>query len=124
MATFRTISARVSALITAPAIGIMLALAPAAFAEPEPAVDANTCPYRVTTPPAVDSSEVPEFGDPPAPLPVPAKPDPAAATITTANAALPDVNALPVRVGVGVVGAIVVFVLIMGARALNRRPQY
>jgi len=32
------------------------------------------CPYRETTPPAVDSSEVPESGDPPAPLPVPAKP--------------------------------------------------
>ncbi|MGB0435939.1 MAG: hypothetical protein ACPGIJ_03045, partial [Mycobacterium sp.] len=40
------------------------------------------------------------------------------------NAALPDVNALPVRVGVGVVGAIIVFTLIMGARAMNRRPQY
>ncbi|MCH9668407.1 MAG: D-alanyl-D-alanine carboxypeptidase, partial [Actinomycetia bacterium] len=52
-------------------------------------------------------------------------PDPAAAqTINTANAAVPDVNALPVRVGVGVVGAIIVFVLIMCARALNRRPQY
>ena len=42
-----------------------------AWADP---VDPNTCPYRVTTPPAVDSSEVPEAGDPPQPLPVPAKP--------------------------------------------------
>jgi len=74
MATFRTISTRVFALFTVPAIGIVLALAPAAVAEPDAAVDPNTCPYRVTTPPAVDSSEVPEFGDPPAPLPVPAKP--------------------------------------------------
>ncbi|MCV7347466.1 D-alanyl-D-alanine carboxypeptidase family protein [Mycolicibacterium rhodesiae] len=41
-----------------------------AWADPDP----NTCPYRVTTPPAVDSSEVPEAGDPPQPLPVPAKP--------------------------------------------------
>ncbi len=41
-----------------------------AWADPDP----NTCPYRVTTPPAVDSSEVPQAGDPPQPLPVPAKP--------------------------------------------------
>ncbi|GJF08608.1 D-alanyl-D-alanine carboxypeptidase [Mycolicibacterium cyprinidarum] len=73
MATLKTISARVSALVTVPVIGLMLALAPAATAEPNTAVDANPCPYQVTTPPAVDSSEVPEFGDPPAPLPVPAK---------------------------------------------------
>ena len=61
----------------------------------------------------------------PDPSLVAVKPEPAAAdTITTANAVLPDVNALPVRVGVGVVGAIIVFMLIMGARALNRRPQH
>jgi D-alanyl-D-alanine carboxypeptidase (penicillin-binding protein 5/6) len=34
----------------------------------------EACPYRVATPPAVDSSEVPTAGDPPAPLPVPATP--------------------------------------------------
>ena len=34
----------------------------------------DACPYQVSTPPAVDSSEVPEAGDPPQPLPVPAKP--------------------------------------------------
>ncbi len=45
-----------------------------AWAEPNGAPDPNTCPYRVTTPPAVDSSEVPQAGDPPQPLPVPAKP--------------------------------------------------
>ncbi|WP_445169092.1 D-alanyl-D-alanine carboxypeptidase family protein [Mycolicibacterium sp. Dal123E01] len=44
-----------------------------AIASADPA-DPNTCPYRVSTPPAVDSSEVPEAGDPPQPLPVPAKP--------------------------------------------------
>jgi len=44
-----------------------------ASAEPNAAPD-NTCPYRVSTPPAVDSSEVPTAGDPPQPLPVPAKP--------------------------------------------------
>ena len=51
-------------LITAPAV---------ASAEPNAAPDA--CPYRETTPPAVDASEVPKPGEaPPAPLPVPAKP--------------------------------------------------
>jgi len=59
-----------SALVTA----AMLALAPVAGAQPDPNLDANTCPYRVATPPAVDASEIPEVGDPPAPLPVPATP--------------------------------------------------
>jgi D-alanyl-D-alanine carboxypeptidase (penicillin-binding protein 5/6) len=45
-----------------------------AVAEPNASPDVNACPYRVTTPPAVDSSEVPTAGDPPGPLPVPAKP--------------------------------------------------
>lgn len=45
---------------------------PAASAEPNAAHD--TCPYKVTTPPAVDSSEAPQAGDPPLPLPVPASP--------------------------------------------------
>jgi D-alanyl-D-alanine carboxypeptidase (penicillin-binding protein 5/6) len=45
---------------------------PAASAEPNAAHD--TCPYQVSTPPAVDSSEVPQAGDPPLPLPVPASP--------------------------------------------------
>ena len=44
----------------------------AAGAEPNPAADPNSCPYKVSTPPAVDSSEVPKAGDPPQPLPVPA----------------------------------------------------
>lgn len=43
-----------------------------AVATADPAAD--NCPYRVTTPPAVDSSEVPVAGDPPQPLPVPASP--------------------------------------------------
>lgn len=43
-----------------------------AVATADPAPD--LCPYRVTTPPAVDSSEVPKAGDPPLPLPVPATP--------------------------------------------------
>ena len=44
-----------------------------AMASADP-VDPNTCPYKVSTPPAVDSSEVPIAGDPPQPLPVPASP--------------------------------------------------
>ena len=45
-----------------------------ATAEPNAAPEAGRLPYRESTPAAVDSSEVPEAGDPPAPLPVPAKP--------------------------------------------------
>ncbi|CAN5533477.1 D-alanyl-D-alanine carboxypeptidase family protein [soil metagenome] len=49
--------------------------------------------------------------------------DIAAVAATQAAALVPAVDAVPVRVGVGVVGSIVVFVLIMAARAVNRRPQ-
>ena len=35
---------------------------------------------------------------------------------------LPPEDATPVRVGVGIVGSLIVFALIMGARSLNRRP--
>lgn len=48
--------------------------APVAVAEPMNSTDPNSCPYRDSTPPAVDSSEVPTAGDPPQPLPVPASP--------------------------------------------------
>jgi serine-type D-Ala-D-Ala carboxypeptidase (penicillin-binding protein 5/6) len=41
-----------------------------------------------------------------------------------ASASLPDIDAMPVRVGVGIVGSIIVFGLILGARSLNRRPQH
>ena len=54
---------------------LFVAGAPAlAAADPVPAQDPNSCPYKVSTPPAVDSSEVPTAGDPPQPLPVPASP--------------------------------------------------
>ena len=49
-----------------------LVLATSAAADPAP--EPNSCPYKVSTPPAVDSSEVPTAGDPPQPLPVPASP--------------------------------------------------
>ena len=55
-------------MLTAPALLGM----PAAFAEP--AVVHDLCPFKVATPPAVDSSEVPQAGDPPLPLPVPPSP--------------------------------------------------
>ena len=45
-----------------------LLAAPIAGADP----GADPCPYRVSTPPAVDDSEVPKAGPPPQPLPVPA----------------------------------------------------
>jgi len=69
MATLRQATRRAAALAAA----FFLLGSPAlASADPDaPAADA--CPYKVTTPPAVDSSEVPESGDPPSPLPVPAK---------------------------------------------------
>ena len=49
---------------------------PAAFAEPGPGpgVVHDACPYKVATPAAVDSSEVPQAGEPPLPLPVPPSP--------------------------------------------------
>lgn len=45
-----------------------------AAAEPHAAPETPDCPYRITTPPAVDSSEVPTAGPPPQPLPVPVRP--------------------------------------------------
>jgi D-alanyl-D-alanine carboxypeptidase (penicillin-binding protein 5/6) len=64
-------AARAAALTTV----LFLAGAPGlAAAEPSPGPDPSTCPYKVSTPPAVDSSEVPTAGDPPQPLAVPASP--------------------------------------------------
>ncbi|MCB0931189.1 MAG: serine hydrolase [Mycobacterium sp.] len=45
-----------------------------ALASADPAPGPDPCPYKVSTPPAVDSSEIPTAGDPPLPLPVPASP--------------------------------------------------
>jgi serine-type D-Ala-D-Ala carboxypeptidase (penicillin-binding protein 5/6) len=49
---------------------------PTAVAEPSPGPNAGPggCPYKVSTPQAVDSSEIPQAGDPPIPLAVPPKP--------------------------------------------------
>src|SRR5215208_2961309 len=71
MANVRIAYTRAAALAAA----LFLVAGPAvATAEPNAAPEAATCPYRESTPPAVDASEVPESGDPPAPLAVPAKP--------------------------------------------------
>ncbi|MCH9721439.1 MAG: D-alanyl-D-alanine carboxypeptidase [Actinomycetia bacterium] len=70
MATLRTL--RRAAVAGA---ALFMAAAPAiAGADPAPAQDPNNCPYKVSTPPAVDASEIPKVGDPPQPLPVPASP--------------------------------------------------
>ena len=59
---------------TALAAALFLTASPAlANAEPNAAPERGM-PVSVSTPPAVDSSEVPQAGDPPQPLPVPAKP--------------------------------------------------
>src|SRR5271156_439586 len=61
MAYLRTVSCLVAAAF--------MVAAPAALGAGH-----DACPYKVATPPAVDSSEVPQAGDPPLPLPVPASP--------------------------------------------------
>ncbi|TAM65051.1 D-alanyl-D-alanine carboxypeptidase family protein [Mycobacterium sp.] len=64
----------------------------------------------------------------PDPSLAPAKRDTAAADRPANNAAaggiIGSADAMPVRVGVGVIGSIVVFSLIMAARSMNRRPQH
>jgi D-alanyl-D-alanine carboxypeptidase (penicillin-binding protein 5/6) len=56
--------------------GPLVSGAPIAVAEPGPEPNAGSpgCPYQVSPPAAVDSSEVPTAGDPPMPLAVPPKP--------------------------------------------------
>jgi D-alanyl-D-alanine carboxypeptidase (penicillin-binding protein 5/6) len=71
MAKLRIVFPRAAALAAA---AFLMAAPAVATAEPNAAPAAPACPYRQSTPPAVDSSEVPEAGDPPAPLQVPAKP--------------------------------------------------
>src|SRR5689334_2388610 len=73
MATFGSASRRLACLVAAAGLLTAPALvgAPSAFADPE----RDPCAYRVTTPPAVDESEVPKPGDPtPEPLAVPDSP--------------------------------------------------
>ncbi|SPM38456.1 D-alanyl-D-alanine carboxypeptidase [Mycobacterium numidiamassiliense] len=74
MSALRSASCLAAALFLA-AAPVTLGI-PRAAAEPSPGPNAGApgCPYQVNTPPAVDSSEVPQAGDPPMPLAVPAKP--------------------------------------------------
>ena len=72
MATFTIAAQRATALAAA----LFFAATPAlANAEPDRRTpNRRACPYQVSTPPAVDSSEVPKAGDPPQPLAVPSDP--------------------------------------------------
>ncbi|MGD1240841.1 serine hydrolase [Mycobacterium seoulense] len=88
------------------AAALFLTAAPVAFAAPiasaEPGAEPNAapanCPFKVNTPPAVDSSEVPQAGDPPIPLAVPAKPVGGDALGGCGIVAAPDTPALPTDV--------------------------
>jgi serine-type D-Ala-D-Ala carboxypeptidase (penicillin-binding protein 5/6) len=72
MATFGTAARRLASLAAAAALLTAPALLGVPIAAAEPPPEADPCPYRVTTPPAVDASEVPQPGDPtPDPLAVP-----------------------------------------------------
>ena len=69
---------------------------PVALAEPNPAVGTpESCPYKVSTPKAVDSSEVPQAGDPPLPLAVPPKPVGGEALSSCGIVTAPDTPPLP-----------------------------
>jgi D-alanyl-D-alanine carboxypeptidase (penicillin-binding protein 5/6) len=67
------------------------------MAEPTPGANAGppACPFKVSTPPAVDSSEVPQAGDPPLPLAVPPKPVGGEALASCGIVTAPDTPPLP-----------------------------
>ncbi len=69
MATFFPAAQRATALAAA-----LFFVAGPGLANAEPNAAPDACPYQVSTPPAVDSSEVPTAGDPPQPLAVPSDP--------------------------------------------------
>lgn len=72
--------------------------ATAARAEPGPNAGPASCPYKVNTPPAVDSSEVPQAGDPPLPLAVPPQPVGGEALGSCGVVVAPDTPLLPTDV--------------------------
>ncbi|UXA08141.1 D-alanyl-D-alanine carboxypeptidase [Mycobacterium sp. SMC-2] len=88
------------------AAALFLGAAPATLAAPiataEPGAEPNAapanCPFKVNTPPAVDSSEVPQAGDPPLPLAVPPKPVGGEALGSCGIVAAPDTPPLPTDV--------------------------
>ncbi|MGH3561801.1 MAG: D-alanyl-D-alanine carboxypeptidase family protein, partial [Mycobacterium sp.] len=69
-------SLRSASCLAAVVFMLVVPTVPTVAAEPDTGPNAGPvgCPYKVTAPPAVDASEVPEAGDPPMPLPVPATP--------------------------------------------------
>lgn len=77
---------------------------------------AHLLDYGFATPPG---TKVGTLVDPDPSLITPKADEPTAAQ---AASVLPPADSLPVRVGVAIVGAVIVFLLIMGARSLNRRP--
>jgi serine-type D-Ala-D-Ala carboxypeptidase (penicillin-binding protein 5/6) len=84
-------------MIAAPTALDLSRAVPRASAEPSPGPNAGppNCPYKVSTPPAVDSSEVPQAGDPPIPLAVPPKPVGGEALGSCGIIAAPDTPPLP-----------------------------
>jgi D-alanyl-D-alanine carboxypeptidase (penicillin-binding protein 5/6) len=82
---------------------------------------AHLLDYGFSTPPGTKIGSLIE----PDPSLVAPKPEVAnGAHALNAAPMLPGIDATPVRVGVGIVGSIIVFGLIMAARSLNRRPQH
>ncbi|MFZ1179847.1 MAG: D-alanyl-D-alanine carboxypeptidase family protein [Mycobacterium sp.] len=96
MSFLRPAASCLAAAVFVVAAPVALAV-PTASAEPTPepnAAPAN-CPYKVNTPPAVDSSEVPNAGDPPIPLAVPPKPVGGEALAGCGIVAAPDTPPVP-----------------------------
>ncbi len=87
-------------MMAAPAVLGAPTAIPIGKAEPgaEPNAAPANCPYKVNTPPAVDSSEVPQAGDPPIPLAVPPKPVGGEALGSCGILAAPDTPPLPTDV--------------------------
>lgn len=80
------------------AVGFLAAAAPLATADPGLNAGTVGCPYQVSTPAAVDASEVPQAGDPPVPLPVPATPVGGEALAGCGIVAAPDTPPVPSEV--------------------------
>jgi serine-type D-Ala-D-Ala carboxypeptidase (penicillin-binding protein 5/6) len=87
-------------MIAAPVTLAAPAALPLGRAEPGagPSAAPVNCPFKTNTPPAVDSSEVPQAGDPPIPLAVPAKPVGGEALGSCDIVAAPDTPPLPTDV--------------------------
>jgi D-alanyl-D-alanine carboxypeptidase (penicillin-binding protein 5/6) len=78
--------------------------------------------YGFSTPPGTQVGSLVE----PDPTLVTTKPNPASRAPDNSQAAglMSSADSLPIRVGVGVIGAVIVLGLILVARSMNRRPQH